>query len=144
VHLSAAVEAPLQPENLLMEFNNGLIAGLERSVVREKYPFVEGLPIHAAVYEQESMLQFRFRGEHALSKILSQSAPDDTVAVVTHGGMINQLYRIQHSNQQIYCQRLELLLKLLYRYNRIHQPLLLLHFHQELLLHLLHVFLFHN
>ncbi len=28
-----------------------------------------------------------------LSKIISESAEDDTVAIVSHGGMINQLYR---------------------------------------------------
>ena len=28
-----------------------------------------------------------------LSKIISETKPDETVAVVTHGGMINQLYR---------------------------------------------------
>ena len=28
-----------------------------------------------------------------LSRIISETAPDATVAVVTHGGMVNQLYR---------------------------------------------------
>lgn len=93
VHLSEKTGIPLTPDEHLMEFNNGLIAGLERSVVREKYPFIEGVPLHAAVYEQESALEFRFRADYMLSKILSETAWDATVAVVTHGGMINQLYR---------------------------------------------------
>lgn len=92
-HLSEKTGISLTPDEHLMEFNNGLIAGLERSVVREKYPFIEGVPIHAAVYEQESILEFRFRADYMLSKILSETAEDATVAVVTHGGMINQLYR---------------------------------------------------
>lgn len=93
VHLSEATGIPLTPDEKLMEFNNGLIAGLERHTAREKYPPVENLPFHASVYEQESMLEFRFRAEYMLSKVLSETAPDGTAAIVTHGGMVNQLYR---------------------------------------------------
>ena len=39
------------------------------------------------------MLEFRFRADYMLSKIISENAPDSTVAVVTHGGMITQLIR---------------------------------------------------
>lgn len=92
-HLSEATGVPLTVDEKLMEFNNGLIAGLERAVARKKYPFVENLPIHSSVYEQESALEFRFRADYILSKIISETAPDRTVAIVTHGGMINQLYR---------------------------------------------------
>lgn len=92
-HLSEATGISLTPDEKLMEFNNGLIAGLERHVVREKYPLVENLPLHASVYEQESMLEFRFRADYALSKIISETAQDTTVAIVTHGGIVNQLYR---------------------------------------------------
>lgn len=92
-HLSEAAGIPVTPDEKLMEFNNGLIAGLKRDVAREKYPRVTNLPLHAAVYEQESMLEFRCRAEYALSKIISETASDATAAVVTHGGMINQLYR---------------------------------------------------
>ncbi|MGN1187309.1 MAG: histidine phosphatase family protein [Lachnospiraceae bacterium] len=95
-HLSEATGVQLTPDDMLMEFNNGLIAGMERSVARERYPYVENLPVHASVYEQESMLEFRFRADFMLSKIISDTvftASDATVAVVTHGGMINQLYR---------------------------------------------------
>ena len=91
-HLSETTGIPLIPDDKLMEFNNGLIAGLERAVAHEKYPLVENLPVHAAVYEQESMLEFRFRADYILSKIISDTAPDSTVAIVTHGGMVNQLY----------------------------------------------------
>ena len=47
-HLSDATGAALTPDERLMEFNNGLIAGLERSVAREKYPYTP-MPIHDAV-----------------------------------------------------------------------------------------------
>ncbi len=92
-HLSEATNIPLTVDDKLMEFNNGLIAGLERAVAREKYPKVENLPLHDSVYEQESMLEFRFRADYILSKIISQTPHENAVAIVTHGGMINQLYR---------------------------------------------------
>ena len=92
-HLSEETGISLTPDKRLMEFNNGFIAGLERDVAREKYPPVENLPLHASVYEQESVLEFRFRAEYMLSKVISETAPDGTAAIVTHGGMVNQLCR---------------------------------------------------
>lgn len=91
-HLAAKTQAPLIPEERLMEFNNGLIAGLQRDVVRAKHPWVK-VPLHASVYQQESMLEFRSRAEYMLSKLLWENSGESTVAVVTHGGMITQLYR---------------------------------------------------
>lgn len=90
--LSEASGVPLTPDDRLREFNNGLLAGLDRQTAREKYPIVPNVPLHDAVYEQESKLEFRFRADYILSKILSENGEEDTVAVVTHGGMINQLY----------------------------------------------------
>lgn len=79
-------------EDKLMEFNNGLIAGMNWVEADEKYPYQPDLPIHMSVYEQESKLEFRYRAEYVLSKIISENKEDDTIVVVTHGGMINQLY----------------------------------------------------
>ena len=92
-HLCARTGIVITLDDKLMEFNNGLIAGLKRSVAQERYPLVEDIPLHSSVYEQESMLEFRFRADYMLSKIISEIASDATVAIVTHGGMINQLYR---------------------------------------------------
>lgn len=91
-HLAEKTRAPLIPDAHLMEFNNGLLAGLKHSVAAEKYPRVEA-PLHLSVYEQESALEFRCRAEYMLSKLLSENEEDSTLAVVSHGGMINQLYR---------------------------------------------------
>ena len=91
-HLALKTGAPLFPDEHLMEFNNGLIAGLKHSVVAEKYPQVK-VPLHLSVYEQESMLEFRYRAEYMLSKLISENDDNSTIAVVTHGGMISQLYR---------------------------------------------------
>ena len=92
-HLSDAIGVPVITEEKLMEFNNGLIAGLSWAEADEKYPLVPNLPVHASVYEQESKLEFRYRAEYILSKIIAENEADSTVAIVSHGGMINQLYQ---------------------------------------------------
>lgn len=92
-HLSQKLGLPLIPEEKLMEHNNGLLAGLTMEEADTKYPKIDGLPIHASVYEQESPLEFRFRVEYILSKIISEGNGDDTIAIVSHGGTINQMYR---------------------------------------------------
>ena len=53
---------------------------------------IPDLPVDQAVYGMESMLAFRQRAERALNRIVTENSGNDTVAVVTHGGMINQLY----------------------------------------------------
>lgn len=83
----------IEYEEDLMEWNNGLIAGLSREEAKEKYPLVNGLAPHDAVYEQESILDFRYRAEKILSKIISENPDDATIAIVSHGGMINKLYQ---------------------------------------------------
>lgn len=92
-HLSDKTGIPIIFDENLMEFNNGLLAGLPRAVVRDKYPEVPDLPIDKAVYGQESQVEFRHRAENALSRIMNEAENDETIAVVSHGGMINQLYR---------------------------------------------------
>lgn len=92
-HLSDKTGIPIVFDENLMEFNNGLLAGLPRAIVREKYPEVPDLPIDKAVYGQESQVEFRQRAENALSRIMNEAENDETIAVVSHGGMINQLYR---------------------------------------------------
>ncbi len=92
-HLSNKTGVPIVFDENLMEFNNGLLAGLPRAVVREKYPEVPNLPIDKAVYGQESQVEFRQRAENALARVISESQADEIIAIVSHGGMINQLYR---------------------------------------------------
>lgn len=91
-HLSDATGVPIQPEPDLMEFNNGLLAGLPHKEAAEKYPRVPDLPPDKSVYGQESLVEFRARAEKMLTKTLAETTDDETVAVVTHGGTINQLY----------------------------------------------------
>lgn len=91
-HLSYAAGVHIQPEPGLMEFNNGLLAGLTHNEADIKYPRVPDLPPDKSVYGQESQIEFRDRAKRMLVQILSETANDETVAVVSHGGMINQLY----------------------------------------------------
>ncbi len=92
-HLSEATNIPVITDENLMEFNNGLIAGLSWEDADAKYPKVQNLPVHAAVYEQESKLEFRHRAEYILSKIIAENDDDATITIISHGGFINQLYQ---------------------------------------------------
>lgn len=91
-HLSEKTGLPILFEPDLMEHNNGQLAGLSREEADRRYPEIQGLPVELSVYGQESDADFRSRAVKALNRILAESAPDSVVAVVTHGGMINQLY----------------------------------------------------
>ena len=92
-YLAKEFEQLIIEDELLMEFNNGDIAGLSHEEARRRFPEVKDLPIHETVYHQESKLDFRYRAEVMLSKLISSHKEDETIAVVTHGGMINQLYQ---------------------------------------------------
>ncbi|HEX2945460.1 MAG TPA: histidine phosphatase family protein [Clostridia bacterium] len=90
--LSNETRAEIDFRNELMEFNNGLLAGLPREEAESKYPRILNLPVHKSVYEMESALEFRYRAEYILSVILSENNTEATIAIVSHGGMINQLF----------------------------------------------------
>lgn len=91
-YLSEATGVPIILDENLMEFNNGLIAGMDRKEADEKYPEVKGLPSNKAVYEQETKEEFRNRARLVIDRIVYENDDDQTIAVVSHGGMINQLY----------------------------------------------------
>lgn len=91
-HLSDESGIVIEYEPDLMEFNNGLLAGLSREEADRLYPYIENLPIDQAVYGQESKVDFRGRAEKVLQRVLSENGPESIIAIVTHGGMVNQLY----------------------------------------------------
>ena len=76
----------------LMERDNGLLAGLDFTVAKERYSQDDHLPIHRALHNAEPALDFRCRAERVLSKILEESNSIKRVAIVSHGRMINQLF----------------------------------------------------
>ena len=77
----------------LMEWQNGLIAGLPRAEALAKYPPPEISHPHTAMYGQESEIQFRTRAETALSKILNENPAGHTIAIVSHNGLISRLFQ---------------------------------------------------
>ena len=91
--LAAASNISLEFDDCLMEWKNGLIAGLTREEADKKFPLPDKKFPHTAIYEQESMIEFRARSETALSKILNENPPDSKIAVISHGGMITMLFR---------------------------------------------------
>jgi 2,3-bisphosphoglycerate-dependent phosphoglycerate mutase len=91
-YLSDKTGIPIEFDSELMEFNNGLLAGLSREEADRLYPKVENTPIDKAVYGQESKAAFRNRAVNVLNRILKENDPEAVIAIVTHGGMVNQLY----------------------------------------------------
>ena len=93
-HLSEKTGIAIEFDPDLREFNNGLLAGLPYDEAEKRYPPVKNLPVDQAVYGQESQVEFRARAEKVLNRILAENEPEAVVAIVTHGGMINQLYGV--------------------------------------------------
>ena len=91
--LAAATNAPLEFDDHLMEWKNGLIAGLSQKEADEKYPIPPQKFPHTAVYEQESEIEFRSRAEIAFSRVINEHQADSKIAIISHGGMINKLFQ---------------------------------------------------
>lgn len=87
--LAETVGCPVQFEDDLMEYNNGVWAGLSFEEAK-KYPKPEEL--HERIENGESAIEFRMRIESIFSKILALSS-QDRIAIVAHGGVINCLLR---------------------------------------------------
>ena len=80
----------------LMEWNNGLLAGLKREEARIRYPLpMVGRQPYDTFAETESEIQFRARAEGFLSKLLfvhRNQSDLRRICIVSHGGMINMLF----------------------------------------------------
>ncbi|MEG1772129.1 MAG: histidine phosphatase family protein [Clostridia bacterium] len=92
-YIDAAAKAQLILKDDLMEFNNGLLAGLPFDEAERRYPRNDNRKPHMNEYGMESELEFRFRAERVLSGILYETNPEETIAIVSHGGMINQMIK---------------------------------------------------
>jgi 2,3-bisphosphoglycerate-dependent phosphoglycerate mutase len=69
-YISKITGIEIKFEDDLMEWNNGLIAGLSREEANKKYPEQKKYP-HKRIYGQESYIDFRMRSENALSKVIN-------------------------------------------------------------------------
>ena len=90
--LSEVSGVPVISSEDLMEFDNGLLAGLPFEEAAKQYPRIENLPPDKSVYGQESQYEFRSRADRALEACLAHIPDGAIAAIVSHGGMINQLF----------------------------------------------------
>lgn len=91
--LKEVTGAPIEYWDELMEFNNGLVAGLTVAEADEKYPLPETIHPHERDHEKETAIEFRMRAENVMSKIICEYSKYERVAVISHGGMINMMFR---------------------------------------------------
>ncbi len=91
--LESRVKLKTQYSDELMEFNNGLVAGLTLEEADTRFPLPKDKKPHDSFYEQETLIEFRARAETIFSKIVHGFPNDKRVAVVSHGNMINMLFR---------------------------------------------------
>lgn len=103
--LQSYIGCDLLFESDLMEFNNGVLAGLAKEEARVKYPLPPlGRPIHIRIEQGESELEFRFRAENIYHKIMQDFQSYNRVAIVSHGGFISQFIKafLQQPNTSDY------------------------------------------
>lgn len=103
--LQKSVGCDLLLEDDLMEFNNGVLAGLSRKEALIKYPLPpDGRPIHVPIEKGESELELRFRAEVIFNKIILDYQSYNRVAIISHGGLISQFIKafLQQPNTSEY------------------------------------------
>lgn len=92
--LQKRLECPLEIHDTLMEFNNGVLAGMDRKEALERYPMPEGgRPYHVPIEGGESELEFRFRAEEWVHRLRAEYGNYSRVVIVSHGGWISQLLK---------------------------------------------------
>lgn len=95
--ISGATDTKIIFAEELMEWNNGVLAGLYRSEANEKFPLPEGgRKDHDEFAKSESYINFRARAEMFWSKFIHEyekEGKNTRICIVSHGGMINMLFR---------------------------------------------------
>jgi len=94
--LSEKCGIPLQVEPLVLEWDNGDLAGLKREDAAKLYPLPEGgRRAHHELANSESYIQFRGRAETFFSQLLEQyeDLEEISICIVSHGGFIQMLFR---------------------------------------------------
>ena len=94
-YLSKALNKPLIYHETLKERNLGALAGLNREQIKTQFPNVDmawlnNLP-RPHIEGAENNAEFATRAEQALTNILNETESETTVAVFTHGGLLNRL-----------------------------------------------------
>lgn len=93
--LQKEIGCNLLVEDDLMEFNNGVLAGLPREEAAIKYPIDKnGRPFHVPIQDGESELEFRFRVERIFHKIIFDYQDYRRLAIVSHRGLISNFLKV--------------------------------------------------
>lgn len=78
----------------LMEWDNGLLAGLTFEEADKLYPLpVGGRKSHHTIAETESFINFRARAEMFLARLKEKYSGEEKILLVSHGKMITMLFR---------------------------------------------------
>lgn len=79
----------------LMEWNNGVLAGLLRIEAKEKYPIPKGgRKYFQRIPKGESEIDFRSRAEEFISELIDKYDSNEDyrkILIMSHGGMINMM-----------------------------------------------------
>ena len=90
-------QAPVDFDPALMEWDNGLLAGLRKDEAAVRFPLPDGgRKPHDTLADTESLIAFRARAETFWSRFMKDYVEPQRykrVALVSHGGMINMLFR---------------------------------------------------
>lgn len=77
-----------------MEFNNGVLAGLDRQEALRRYPLpAGGRPYHVPIEGGESELAFRLRAEEWVHRLQAEYRAHECLEIVSHGGWISQFLK---------------------------------------------------
>lgn len=93
-YISKAFKIKVNYLDQLMEWDNGLLAGLSIEEANRRFPLKDGIrKPHDTSANTESLIAFRARAEHFVSKLLDDYPEDAKICIVSHGGMITMLLR---------------------------------------------------
>ncbi len=94
-HLVKSINKEVVYDKRLVEWNNGVLAGLKREEALIKYPMPpNGRPITEAIQDGESELAFRHRVEEAIYEILDRYKDCKQLLIVSHGGTISHILNV--------------------------------------------------
>ncbi len=88
--ITAALGVPLEFDEVWMERDNGVLAGLLWSEAQEKYPQPEFIPTYQPIGQKgESQWELYLRGGRAIQSLMHR--PPARYLIVSHGGLLNMV-----------------------------------------------------
>ncbi len=88
--ITTALGIPLDFDEVWMERDNGIYAGLLHTEAREKYPQPDFIPSYEPIGEEgESQWELYLRGGRAVQSLIHR--PPGRYLVVSHGGLLNMV-----------------------------------------------------